>query len=163
MARLQEAAREGKAEQKETSGGADGVKNKDIGDANTDNSGSQGASGENKEETRSHVKHVSDVGMAAAPRTVEDEWVEETVEHPPPDYGLESPVIRCEIVSVVVGVALLLLLLDPIALMVVSRDSGTPSLLRLHMYNALFPLPPAHLHENHAYTNPKVPATTMVH
>ncbi|CAN0049448.1 unnamed protein product [Ectocarpus sp. 4 AP-2014] len=94
MARLQEAAREGKAEQEETSGGADGVKNKDVGDANTDNSGSQGASGENKEETRSDVKDVSDGGMAAAPRTVEDEWVEETVEHPPPDYGLESPVIR---------------------------------------------------------------------
>ncbi|CBN78837.1 conserved unknown protein [Ectocarpus siliculosus] len=94
MARLQEAAREGKVEQKETSGGAGGVKNKDVGGANTDNSGSQGASGENKEETGSDVKHVSDVGMAAAPRTVEDEWVEETVEHPPPDYGLESPVIR---------------------------------------------------------------------
>ncbi|CAB1113140.1 unnamed protein product [Ectocarpus sp. CCAP 1310/34] len=94
MARLQEAAREGKAEQKETSGGADGVKNKDVGHANTNNSGLQGASGNNMEETRSENKDVSDVGMAAAPRTVEDEWVEENVEHPPPDYGLESPVIR---------------------------------------------------------------------
>lgn len=161
MARLQEAAREGQAEQKKTDVGADGVKNNDVGDANTVNGGSQGASGENKQETRPDVEDVSDGGMAAASRMVEDEWVEETVEHPPPDYGLESPVIRCVTVSVVVGVALLLPLLDPVTGMVVSSDSGTSSLLR--PYNTLLPLPPAHLHENHACTNPKVPATTMVH
>lgn len=137
MARLQEAAREGQAEQKETSGGADGVKNKDVGDANTDSGGSQGASVEKKEDTRPDNIDVSDGGMAAAPRTVEDEWVEETVEHPPPDYGLESPVIRCVVVSVVAGVALLLPSLDPVAFVVVSRDSGTSSLLRPPMYNAL--------------------------
>lgn len=30
----------------------------------------------------------------AAGGVAEDEWVEETVEHPAPDYGVDSPVIR---------------------------------------------------------------------
>eukprot|EP00903_Cladosiphon_okamuranus_P008831 g8457.t2 len=37
---------------------------------------------------------VPSVGHGAAVGVAEDEWVEETVEHPAPDYGVDSPVIR---------------------------------------------------------------------
>lgn len=37
---------------------------------------------------------VPSVRDGAAAGVAEDEWVEETVEHPAPDYGVDSPVIR---------------------------------------------------------------------
>lgn len=43
-------------------------------------------------ESGAGVPRVS--GGQGGAASAEDEWVEETVEHPVPDYGVDSPVIR---------------------------------------------------------------------
>lgn len=104
MARLQEAksqavSRDGREEQEESNGGGSGGEavNTKV-DVRTDTSGaSRGAAGngDNREGAETNVLGNYGGGeTTAAAGLVEDEWVEETVEHPAPDYGVDSPVIR---------------------------------------------------------------------
>ena len=54
-------------------------------------------SGKNGNGTGPDLPRVGDGAVAAAAGggvAPGDEWVEETVEHPAPDYGVDSPVIR---------------------------------------------------------------------
>lgn len=89
MARLQDAAsqpvvsRDGRGDQEQPSkdGDTTGVPSGDEGGRNGNGAGPEVPT------------RVSD-GAAAAAAVAGDEWVEETVEHPAPDYGVDSPVIR---------------------------------------------------------------------
>lgn len=104
MARLQEAktqavSRDGREEQEESNGGGGGGEavNTKVG-VRTDISGaSRGAAGNGGNREGAETNVLGDYGggeATAAAGLVKDEWVEETVEHPAPDYGVDSPVIR---------------------------------------------------------------------
>lgn len=98
MARLQDAAsqpvvprdgRGGGGEQPPPSEDGDLVKkNKQGVPTDADEDGGRNGNG-----TGPDVPRVGD-GAAAGAGAAGDEWVEETVEHPAPDYGVDSPVIR---------------------------------------------------------------------
>lgn len=110
MARLREAAIEPTAQ--EASGSSphetdhkDETSSESADDhASTRGSPSEGVGGE---ETKAAADGVPGVGRdddagrgeGRATTDAEDDWVEETVEHPAPDYGVESPVIRCAVVG----------------------------------------------------------------
>lgn len=86
MARLHEAAnkpipREEEEEKESKSGAAD------VEQAGEATPGHDITGGVGEDETDAEAPGHGGTG-------VEEEWVEETVEHPAPDYGVDSPVIR---------------------------------------------------------------------
>lgn len=103
MARLQEAttqsvSRHEQEDQEQSNAGGDrgNAVNTKIGVRSDISGTSRGAtgSGGNGERAETDVLEASDGGGAVAAGVVEEEWVEETVKHPAPDYGVDSPVIR---------------------------------------------------------------------
>lgn len=109
MARLQEVAsqevahdglsaiEEEDVRQAEQAGETDGDSEKAVGDNSSVHGEKRTPESVDKEGGNVSIPGASDGGKEGTGGVavgLEDEWVEETVEHPAPDYGVDSPVIR---------------------------------------------------------------------